>query len=78
MMNLVSRISPDAVLHLRRGAAGPRGGIRPAFMETNLMGTVYLLEAVRAAGSCTRILVAGSMLGLQPATRRASAAAPSI
>lgn len=69
MMNLVSRISPDAVLHLAgANAAGPSWRDPAAFMETNLMGTVYLLEAVRAAGSCTRILVAGSMLGcsLQP------------
>lgn len=62
---MVRRVRPDYVLHLAgMNAVGASWTHPAAVMESNVMGTVYLLEAVRRLGhsmSC-RIVVAGSML----------------
>ncbi|QJC51409.1 NAD(P)-dependent oxidoreductase [Paenibacillus albicereus] len=63
LAGLLRRTRPDAVLHLAGlNAAGPSWTDPFAYMDTNLMGTVRLLEAIRASGHPCRIVVAGSML----------------
>ncbi|MFC4779341.1 NAD-dependent epimerase/dehydratase family protein [Paenibacillus sp. GCM10023252] len=60
---LVARCKPDYILHLAGlNAAGPSWTSPLAYMDTNLMATLHLLEAVRSKGARTRILIAGSML----------------
>ncbi|CAM4332316.1 NAD-dependent epimerase/dehydratase family protein [Paenibacillus tarimensis] len=60
---LVKEVQPDAVLHLAgRNAVRPSWEQPAAWLETNVMGTVYLLEAIRALGMPCRVLVAGSMI----------------
>jgi len=62
---LLQAVKPDYVLHL----AG-RNHVKDSWqdpvgsLETNLMGTVYLLEAIRETGSQARVLIAGSKLGI--------------
>jgi GDP-4-dehydro-6-deoxy-D-mannose reductase len=59
---LVHQIQPDYVLHLAgRNAVSDSWKDPVSFIETNLIATVYLLSALRAAAHC-RIVVAGSML----------------
>ncbi len=60
---MLERVQPDYVLHLAGlNAAGPSWTDPAAYLESNAMATVYLLEAVRALDRPCRILVAGSML----------------
>lgn len=64
---MVRRARPDYVLHLAGMNAVPASWSDPAaVMESNVMGTVQLLEAVRRLGHTRskhcRIVVAGSML----------------
>ncbi|WP_194843317.1 NAD-dependent epimerase/dehydratase family protein [Paenibacillus sp. B01] len=64
LSELLRRTRPDAVLHLAGlNAAGPSWADPSGYLDLNLMGTVRLLEAVRASGHPCRIVVAGSMLG---------------
>ncbi|HEY0828711.1 MAG TPA: NAD-dependent epimerase/dehydratase family protein [Bacilli bacterium] len=59
---LVGEVRPQYVLHLAgRNHAGDSWQEPVSYLETNVMGTVYLLDALRQTGPC-RILVAGSML----------------
>jgi GDP-4-dehydro-6-deoxy-D-mannose reductase len=58
---LVQTVSPDYVLHLGGKNSVPESWEDPVtFMETNVLFTLYLLNALRPFPSC-RILVAGSM-----------------
>ncbi|MBB3131721.1 GDP-4-dehydro-6-deoxy-D-mannose reductase [Paenibacillus rhizosphaerae] len=58
---LVHAVSPDYVLHLGGKNSVPESWQDPlTYMETNLLFTLYLLNALRPFPSC-RILVAGSM-----------------
>lgn len=52
----VRAIRPDAVFHL----AGVGGGDFQRIFETNVLGTVNLLESVRLAGGHARVLLVGS------------------
>ncbi|MBW7474532.1 NAD-dependent epimerase/dehydratase family protein [Paenibacillus oenotherae] len=64
-MEMVRRAQPDYVLHLAGVNAVALSWSSPAaVMESNVMGTVHLLEAIRGLGNrkCCRIVVAGSML----------------
>ncbi|MFB9330227.1 NAD-dependent epimerase/dehydratase family protein [Paenibacillus aurantiacus] len=60
---LIAESLPDAVIHLAgMNAVEPSWSDPASALEANLMGTVYLLEAIRASGRTTRVVVAGSML----------------
>ncbi|MFC4099627.1 NAD-dependent epimerase/dehydratase family protein [Paenibacillus xanthanilyticus] len=60
---LLADARPDAVLHLAGvNAVGPSWDDPASALEANLMGTVYVLEAIRASGRPIRAIVAGSML----------------
>ncbi|TYP69856.1 NAD-dependent epimerase/dehydratase family protein [Paenibacillus methanolicus] len=60
---LVADARPDAVIHLAGvNAVGPSWDDPASALEANLMGTVYVLEAIRASGRPVRAVVAGSML----------------
>ncbi|OXM17105.1 NAD-dependent epimerase/dehydratase family protein [Paenibacillus herberti] len=64
LRQLIARIRPDAILHLAGlNAAAPSWTDPTGYIEVNVMGTLRLLEAVRAADHPCRIIVAGSMLG---------------
>ncbi|WP_314002757.1 NAD-dependent epimerase/dehydratase family protein [uncultured Paenibacillus sp.] len=63
VMRLMARHQPDYVLHLAGlNAVGPSWNVPAVFLESNLMSTVYVLEAVRKLANGCRTLVAGSML----------------
>lgn len=65
---LVAEAEPDEVLHLAGRNSVPESWRDPLlYMETNVMATLYLLEALRARPA-GRILVAGSRLKYQPGT----------
>ncbi|ANE46088.1 hypothetical protein SY83_07100 [Paenibacillus swuensis] len=60
---LLGEVRPDFVLHLAGRNAVPDSWADPAgHLETNLMSTVYVLEAVRRHVPQARVLVVGSML----------------
>ncbi|QHT62597.1 NAD(P)-dependent oxidoreductase [Paenibacillus lycopersici] len=60
---LVERAAPDYVLHLAgANAVGASWSDPAAVLQSNVMGTVHLLEGVRRLGKPCRVLVAGSML----------------
>jgi GDP-4-dehydro-6-deoxy-D-mannose reductase len=62
---MVQAVKPDYVLHLAgRNHVKDSWQDPAANLETNLMGTIYLLEALREAGSRARVLIAGSKLGI--------------
>lgn len=56
VLQVVKRVKPDMVFHL----AGLIDGTQEALYRTNLLGTVYLLEALRIHASGARILLVGS------------------
>jgi GDP-4-dehydro-6-deoxy-D-mannose reductase len=59
---MVAKTAPEEVLHLAGKNSVPESWQDPLlYMETNVMATLYLLEALRAQPS-SRILVAGSRL----------------
>ncbi|PZD95145.1 nucleoside-diphosphate sugar epimerase [Paenibacillus sambharensis] len=63
LCRLAQAVEPDAVLHLAgRNAVKPSWEKPAEWLETNMMGTVYLLEAIRALARPCRVLVAGSMI----------------
>lgn len=63
VLALVAEVEPDWVLHLAgRNSVAESWKDPAAFLQANLMASVYLLEALRTRPG-TRILVAGSMLG---------------
>lgn len=60
---LAAEVEPDWVLHLAgRNSVAESWKDPAAFLQANVMASVYLLEALRTRPG-TRILVAGSMLG---------------
>ncbi|RAV22074.1 NAD-dependent epimerase/dehydratase family protein [Paenibacillus contaminans] len=60
---LVDGVKPDFALHLAGMNAVAESWKRPAdCMETNLLATIYLLDAVRLAVPACRILAVSSML----------------
>ncbi|PWW07344.1 GDP-4-dehydro-6-deoxy-D-mannose reductase [Paenibacillus cellulosilyticus] len=74
---VVAQTRPDAVIHLAGLNAAGGSWLNPAaYLMTNAMGTVHLLEAVRAADRPCRVLVAGSMLRFRPSEDRNSPPAP--
>ncbi|WP_152398670.1 NAD-dependent epimerase/dehydratase family protein [Paenibacillus cellulositrophicus] len=59
---LVGAIAPDYVLHLAGKNSVPESWAEPVlYMETNVLPTLYLLNALRPYPFC-RILITGSML----------------
>lgn len=63
---MIDEIRPDEVLHLAGKNSVPESWQNPLlYMETNVMATLYLLEALRARPA-GRILVAGSRLKYRP------------
>lgn len=63
---MIMEAAPEAVLHLAGNNSVPESWRDPLlFMETNVMATLYLLEAMRSLPS-SRILVAGSRLKFKP------------
>ncbi|MWC28644.1 NAD-dependent epimerase/dehydratase family protein [Paenibacillus sp. MMS18-CY102] len=59
----IQAAQPDYVVHLAGLNAADRSWHDPAgYLMANVMGTVHLLEAVRALGKPCRVLIAGSML----------------
>ena len=60
---LARRAAPDCVLHLAgANAVGASWSDPASVLQSNVMGTVHLLEGVRRLGTPCRVLVAGSML----------------
>lgn len=63
---MIKEIAPEAVLHLAGNNSVPESWRSPLlYMETNVMATLYLLEAMRSLPN-SRILVAGSRLKFTP------------
>jgi len=76
-LRAIARAQPDAVVHLAGlNAVGSSWQDPAAYLMTNGMGTVHLLEAVRAAGRPCRVLVAGSMLRFRLPKDPAAAPSP--
>lgn len=66
--DMIGQVRPDEVLHLGGRNSVPESWRDPLlYMETNVMATLYLLEALRAQPA-SRILVAGSRLKYRPGT----------
>ncbi|MBW4081067.1 NAD-dependent epimerase/dehydratase family protein [Paenibacillus sp. S150] len=64
--SMIEEIQPDEVLHLAGKNSVPESWRDPLlYMETNVMSTLYLLEALRTRPA-RRILVAGSRLKYRP------------
>lgn len=73
----IAQTRPDAVVHLAGLNAVGGSWLDPAaYLMTNAMGTVHLLEAIRAAARPCRVLVAGSMLRFQLSGNTDKAPAP--
>lgn len=69
--NAVKEVAPEIVLHLAAEAIVRRGYRQPAAtFATNVMGTIHLLEAIRAAPSVTAVLVVTSDKVYADATER--------
>ncbi|NQX45771.1 NAD-dependent epimerase/dehydratase family protein [Paenibacillus tritici] len=65
---MIEAVKPDLVLHLAGKNSVPESWRDPLlYMETNVMATLYLLEALRFQPA-SRILVAGSRLKYRPGT----------
>ncbi|MEK3760129.1 NAD(P)-dependent oxidoreductase [Paenibacillus sp. FSL P4-0338] len=63
---MIGAVKPDQVLHLAGKNSVPESWQDPLlYMETNVMATLYLLEALRVQPA-SRILVAGSRLKYRP------------
>ncbi|WNS43397.1 NAD-dependent epimerase/dehydratase family protein [Paenibacillus sp. MMS20-IR301] len=63
---MIETVRPELVLHLAGKNSVPESWRDPLlYMETNVMATLYLLEALRARPA-SRILVAGSRLKYRP------------
>lgn len=63
---LVRSVKPDYVLHLAGFNAVAPSWERPLdVLETNMLATAYLLEAIRIVDCSPRVVIAGSMLGFK-------------
>ncbi|OPH48676.1 hypothetical protein BC351_09500 [Paenibacillus ferrarius] len=68
---LIKMTQPDYVLHLAGKNAVGESWLEPlAYMESNMMSTLYLLDALRSVPQC-RVVVIGSMLSYVPADGQA-------
>lgn len=74
---IVTEIAPDYVLHVAGHNSVPDSWVNPiAAVETNLLGSLYLLDALRSFPT-TRVLIVGSKLKVQfAASQPAHAAHP--
>lgn len=64
--SMIEEVQPDEVLHLAGKNSVPESWRDPLlYMETNVMATLYLLDALRSRPA-RRILVAGSRLKFRP------------
>lgn len=60
---LIQHVQPRYVLHLAGKNSVPESWQQPTlYMESNIMGTLYLLAGLRESGHSARVLVAGSRL----------------
>lgn len=60
--SLLEEVAPDYVLHLAGRNSVPESWKDPvSFIETNVLATVYLLDAIRMTSPGARTLVVGSM-----------------
>lgn len=60
---LIDEVQPDYVLHLAGlNAVVPSWQDPVSYMETNMLATAYLLDAVRRLNKNVKLLIAGSML----------------
>ncbi|SFS51113.1 NAD(P)-dependent oxidoreductase [Paenibacillus sp. BC26] len=63
VLALIEQAKPEYVLHLAgANAVGASWNDPTAVLQSNVMGTVHVLEGVRRAGTPCRVVVAGSML----------------
>ncbi len=64
--DVIEQIKPDYVLHLAgKNAVGESWREPVGYLETNMMSTFYLLDALRCVPHC-RVVVVGSMLSYVP------------
>ncbi|MGM0843800.1 MAG: NAD-dependent epimerase/dehydratase family protein [Bacillota bacterium] len=64
---LIEALKPDYILHLAGDNHAGESWKRPlAALETNVNGTLNLLEAIRLYSPSSRVLVAGSMIDYDP------------
>lgn len=57
----ITRTQPDAILHLAGASSVGQSHVRPDLaFHSNLLGTLHVLEAVRASGPQCRVLVVSS------------------
>jgi nucleoside-diphosphate-sugar epimerase len=62
IQSIIQRVRPDYVLHLAGKNSVAESWVQPAhYFESNVLGTINLLDALRVFPSC-RILIVGSML----------------
>ncbi|MGG0487013.1 NAD-dependent epimerase/dehydratase family protein [Priestia aryabhattai] len=63
VIKLIQKIKPDFLLHLAgKNHVGDSWRAPSSFLETNVMSTIYLLEALRQENVVCKILIAGSAL----------------
>ncbi len=68
LRKIAAGLQPDFVLHLAGQNAVDTSWIKPVeTLEANLLGTAYLLDALRTESSQSKILVVGSILSSDPA-----------
>lgn len=73
--DLIQTNRPDYILHLAGKNSASESWKHPAsYMESNVMGTIYLLEAVRQHCPDSRMVMVGSRLSVDPA--KGAAAVP--
>lgn len=67
VLDMINRFQPDYVLHLAGQNAVDQSWKDP-FMtfESNVISTLYLLEAIRKSGNASKVVVVGSALEMDP------------
>ncbi len=61
--NLIQRLKPSYVLHLAGQSNADESWIHPVrYMESNVMATVFLLEAIRKHAPSCKVVVTGTIL----------------
>ncbi len=79
VMEAVESIAPDACIHLAGIASPPVGRLHPELMlNTNILGTAHILEALREKAPCARFLLASTayVYGNPPADTPLGESAP--
>lgn len=75
--DMIRECRPDYVLHLAGKNSASESWKKPAeYMESNVLASVYLLEAIRQHRSDATIVIAGSRLSMDQAKGAASAPHP--